>query len=113
MNFGDYFRSLTKDGTGDSSKSFALVLSAIVGAFIAVIIGVVLLVDVISDGVVTTDMMDLGFLLISDGVFMIGGATSKTLVDRIEMTKKKKKVTTETDNDEGYNKITTEEEVDD
>jgi len=85
----DYIKSLIKDGSGDSSKSFALVLSAIVGAFIALTIGVVLIIDAAKDGMVSTDMTELGFLLISDGIFMVGGATSKTIIDRMEFKNKR------------------------
>lgn len=74
-----YLRNLIRVGSGESSKSFALVLSAIVGAIIGLCICFVLIFDVVKDGVVTTNMADLGILLLCDGIFMFGGGASKVI----------------------------------
>jgi len=85
-----YLKSLIKTGTGDSSKSFALVLSAIVGALIGLCICFVLVFDVVKDGVISTSLSELGLFLMSVGVFMVGGSFSKTLTEKLEKGIKKK-----------------------
>ena len=76
-----YLRSLIKTGTGDSSKSFALVFSAIVGAIIGIVVAGVLIYDVVANGIVETNLKDLGWFLLCDGVFMFGGGLNKTLAE--------------------------------
>ena len=78
-----YLKSLIKSGTGDSSKSFALVLSAIVGALLGLCISFVLIYDVVVDGVISTDLGELGVFLMAVGVFMVGGGFSKTLTEKL------------------------------
>ncbi len=78
-----YLGSLVKSGTGNSSKSFGLVLSTIVGAFAALCVCFVLLWDVFSDGQVGTDLEGLGWFLLCDGVFMFGGGLNKTISETI------------------------------
>ena len=78
-----YLKSLIKSGTGDSSKSFALVLSAIVGALLGLWISFVLIYDVVVDGVINTDLGELGVFLMAVGVFMVGGGFSKTLTEKL------------------------------
>lgn len=79
----EYLKSLIKSGTGDSSKSFALVLSAIVGALLGFCISFVLIYDVVVDGVINTDLGELGVFLMAVGVFMVGGGFSKTLTEKL------------------------------
>lgn len=83
-----YFKSLVKSGTGDSSKSFSLVLSALVGALIGLCISFTIVYDVVVDGKIDTDLGELGVFLMSVGVFMVGGGFSKTLTERLEKHKK-------------------------
>jgi putative copper export protein len=78
-----YLKSLVKNNTGDSSKSFSLVLSAIVGALIGVCISFVLIYDVCVDGIINTDLGELGVFLMAVGVFMVGGGFSKTITEKI------------------------------
>lgn len=81
-NMKEYLKSLIKSGTGDSSKSFSLVLSAIIGALIGLCISFILIFDVVSDGVVNTDLSELGVFLMAVGVFMVGGGFSKTMTEK-------------------------------
>ena len=83
MIMKEYLKSLIKSGTGDSSKSFALVLSAIVGALLGLCISFVLIYDVVVDGVINTDLGELGVFLMAVGVFMVGGGFSKTLTEKL------------------------------
>lgn len=78
-----YLGSLIKSGTGNSSKAFGLVLSALVGGFAGLCVCLVLLWDVIQDGQVGTDLEGLGWFLMCDGVFMFGGGLNKTLSETI------------------------------
>ena len=83
MIMKEYLKSLIKSGTGDSSKSFALVLSAIVGALLGLCISFVLIYDVVVDGVINTNLGELGVFLMAVGVFMVGGGFSKTLTEKL------------------------------
>lgn len=78
----NYLRSLIRTGTGDSSKSFALVLSALIGALLGLCICFILIFDVAMDGVVDTSLGDLGIFLMAVGVFMVGGGFSKTMTEK-------------------------------
>lgn len=80
----DYLRRLIKNNNGESSKSFSLVLSAIIGGLIGLCVCFVLLWDVISDGVVTTNLADLGIFLLCTGVYMMGGGASKVISESFE-----------------------------
>lgn len=78
----NYLKSLIKSGTGDSSKSFSLVLSALIGALLGLCICFILVFDVAMDGVVNTSLGDLGVFLMAVGVFMVGGGFSKTMTEK-------------------------------
>ena len=75
----NYLRQLIKTGTGESSKAFSLVLSAIIGALIGLCVCFVLIYDVVTDGTVSTSLNELGVFLLCTGVYMVGGATSKVI----------------------------------
>lgn len=63
----------------DSSKSFALVLSVLVGALIGLCVCFCLIWDVCKNNRITTDLDSLGIFLLCVGGFMAGGGMSKTL----------------------------------
>lgn len=75
--------------SGDSSKSFGLVMSVIVGSFIGIVIGVVLLYDGLSDGTLDSDLWMVGWFLVTDSIFIFGGGLNKTLSERHFMNKGK------------------------
>ena len=56
MKAMEYLRSLVKAGTLDSSKSFALVVSVLVGALVGVCVCFCLVWDVVANGHVETDL---------------------------------------------------------
>lgn len=99
-----YIKSLIKANTGNSSKSFGLVLSVIVGALIGICVCITLLFDVLSDGVITTDLDGLGWFLLCDGVYMFGGGLNKTISEFSETRKnivpKRKRKEEELESDE-------------
>lgn len=82
MKVFEYIKSLIKADTLDSSKSFALVLSVIVGALIGLCVCFCLVWDVCSNGHITTDLDALGIFLLCVGVYMAGGGLNKTIAER-------------------------------
>ena len=79
----DYLKKLIRNNTGESSKSFGLVLSAIVGGLIGLTVCTVLIVDVVKDGKVETDLSELGWFLMCSAAYMFGGGLNKTLSETI------------------------------
>ena len=82
--FLNYMKTLLDVKSPNSSKSFTLVLSAIVGAFIGLTICFVIIYDVITNGYVKTDLTDAGIFLLCDGGYMAGAGITKAIVDRRE-----------------------------
>lgn len=85
--FVEYIKSLIKANTLDSSKSFALVLSVLVGALIGLCVCFCLIWDVCSNGYLKTDLDSLGIFLLCAGGFMAGGGLNKALAERIKTKK--------------------------
>lgn len=80
----EYIKSLIKANTLDSSKSFALVISVIVGALIGLCVCFCLIWDVCKNGYVRTDLDSLGIFLLCAGGFMAGGGLNKVVSERIK-----------------------------
>ena len=87
MKVIQYIKSLIKANTLDSSKSFALVLSVLVGALIGLCVCFCLIYDVCSNGFVKTDLDSLGIFLLCAGGFMAGGGLNKAVSERIKTRK--------------------------
>ena len=87
MKVIEYIKSLIKANTLDSSKSFALVLSVLVGALIGFCVCFCLIWDVCSNGYLKTDLDSLGIFLLCAGGFMAGGGVNKALSERIKTRK--------------------------
>lgn len=97
MKVIEYIKSLIKANTLDSSKSFALVLSVLVGALIGICVCFCLIWDVCSNGYLKTDLDSLGIFLLCAGGFMAGGGVNKAISERIK-TRKNKDINIETKN---------------
>lgn len=82
MKITTYLKSLIKAGTLDSSKSFALVLSVLVGSGIGLTVCFCLLWDVCANGYLKTDLDGLGVFLLCVGGFMAGGGVNKALGEK-------------------------------
>ena len=82
MSFFSYMRTLLDVQSPNSSKSFTLVLSAIVSAFIGLTMCFVIIYDVITNGYVKTDLNDAGIFLLCAGGYMAGAGVTKAVVDR-------------------------------
>ena len=65
-----------------TSKSFALVLSCIVGAFMGLCVCFCLIYNVCSNGYIKTDLDSLGIFMLCIGCFMAGGGINKALAER-------------------------------
>ena len=78
----NYLKSLIKANTLDSSKSFALVLSVLVGALVGICVCFCLIWDVLSNGYLKTDLNSLGLFLLCAGGFMAGGGVNKAIAER-------------------------------
>lgn len=98
-----YLESLIKSNTGNSSKSFALVLSAIIGGLLGLVIGFILIYDVIKDGTVDTNLEQLAWFLVSAGAYMFGGGFNKVLAERYEDKVRNHKEYSENESSEEYN----------
>ena len=84
MNMPRYLKSLIKANSLDSSKSFALVLSSIVGALLGLCVCFCLVYDVCTNGYIKTNLDSLGIFILCTGGFMAGGGLNKALGDRKE-----------------------------
>lgn len=93
MKVIEYIKSLIKANTLDSSKSFALVLSVLVGALIGICVCFCLIWDICSNGYIRTDLDSLGIFLLCAGGFMAGGGLNKAVSERIK-TRKTNKIET-------------------
>ena len=82
MKIAEYLKSLIRANTLDSSKSFALVLSSIVGALIGLCVCFCLIWDVCVDVSLKTDLDALGLFVLCVGGFMAGGGINKALSER-------------------------------
>lgn len=78
-----YLESLIQPDSGNSSKSFGLVLSVLIGGLIGICVCVALMYDVFSDGAVDTNLEGLGWFLLCSGAYMLGGGLNKTIVDAV------------------------------
>ena len=87
MNLFKYLRSVANSGSRDSSKSFSLMVSVVVGAVTGLTVCICLLVDVWRNGYIVTDLDSLGLFLLCVGGYMAGGGLNKALSIR----EKKKK----------------------
>lgn len=87
----NYLKSLIRVNSGDSSKAFGLVLSAIIGAINGLFIGIILLYDVLMDGRIDSDIHELGWFLVFDSIYMFGGGLNKTISEIVEKREENKK----------------------
>lgn len=78
-NMLKFFRQLIRNGSGESSKSFGLVVSAIVGAILGLAVAFLLIWDVVSDGAIDTDLSKLGIFILCVGCYTFGSGANKML----------------------------------
>ena len=81
MGITEYLKSLIKANSLDSSKSFALVLSSIVGALIGFCVCFCLVWDVCTNGYLKTDLDALGLFMLCIGGFNKALSERKKKID--------------------------------
>lgn len=84
MGMFSYLGSLVKNDTGNSSKSFTLVLSAIISFIAGLTMCTVIAYDGFKDGVIDTDLEKAGIFMLCMGGYMAGSSVSKIFGDRAE-----------------------------
>lgn len=77
-----YLGSLIKNDTGNSSKSFTLVLSAIISFIAGLTICGILIYDAYCNGYIKTDLEKAGIFMLCMGGYMAGSSVSKIFGDR-------------------------------
>lgn len=82
MALSKYLKSLIQKGTPDSAKSFALVVSVVVGFMLGLCICFILVYDVLSNGYLKTDLTELGFFLLCISGYVAGSGVNEALSDR-------------------------------
>lgn len=82
MKVLEYLKSLARSGSRDSSRSFALVLSSMIGALVGLCVCFCLVWDVCANGYLETDLDGLGVFLLCTGGFIAGGGLNKALSGR-------------------------------
>ena len=76
-----YLKSLIKSNTGNSMKSFTLLLSVLSGVLMSVCVSFSLIWDVITNGYLKTDLDQLGWFILCVGGFIAGGGLNKAIAD--------------------------------
>lgn len=75
----NYLKSLVKNNSGDSSKSFSLLCSALSGSLISLCTCFCLVWDVCNNDYIKTDLDKLGLFLICVGGYMMSGGMNKAV----------------------------------
>ena len=86
-----YLKSLIKSNTGDSIKSFSLLISCLGGSLMSLVVAFSLMWDVIINGHIETDLEGLGWFILCVGGFIAGSGVNKLVADH----KSKKQKTNE------------------
>ena len=79
-----YLRSIIESGSGNSSKSFTLVLSAIISFIAGLTMCAVIAYDGFKDGVIDTNLEQAGIFMLCMGSFMAASGVPKIFGDRME-----------------------------
>lgn len=73
---------LIKANNLDSSKSFAMVVSVLIGALMGIGVLFCIIWDVVKNGYVKSDLESMGIFLLCVGGYMVGGSVSKIVSER-------------------------------
>ena len=84
MSLSEYFKSLSGSKTGNSVKSFSLLVSSVIGALLGLGVLFVLIYDVTYDGMINTDLYKLTFFLIGIGCYVGGSGVPKIFGEKFE-----------------------------
>ena len=81
MKFFKYMKSLIETDTGNSSKSFALVMSTIISFITGLVICFVISYDVVVNGYVKTDLESMGIFMLCIGSYIAASGVPKIFGD--------------------------------
>ena len=84
MSIFEYFKSLSGSKTGNSVKSFSLLVSTIISGLLGLGVLYVLIYDVMYDGMVNTDLDKLTFFMIGIGCYVGGSGVPKIFGEKFE-----------------------------
>lgn len=84
MKFFSYIKLLIGTDTGNSSKSFALVMSSIISFLMCGVIGFSIAYDVITNGYIKTNLESTGIFLLCVGSMTAASGIPKIFGDRAE-----------------------------
>ena len=84
MKFVRYVKSLIATDTGNSSKSFTLIMSSIVSFITGLVISFSIVYDVVTNGYIKTDLEQVGIFMLCVGGFMVGSGVPKIFGDKYE-----------------------------
>ena len=82
MIFLSYIKDLIRANNLDSSKSFAMVVSVLIGALMGIGVLFCIIWDVVKNGYVKSDLESMGIFLLCVGGYMVGGSVSKIVSER-------------------------------
>ena len=80
MGLIGYLKSLAETNSGQSSKAFAVLASTLISFLMGLTLCFAIGYDVYTDGVIDSDMQDMGILMLCMGGFVGGSSVSKILV---------------------------------
>ena len=84
MKFINYLQSLAEANSGQSSKAFAVLASTLISFITGLVLCFAISYDVYVDGVVDSNLEDMGILMLCMGGFVGGSSISKIFGDRAE-----------------------------
>lgn len=87
MRVISYLKELVKNGSGHSSKSFFLVSVTLIGCFLLLIVGFILVYEVIASKTIKTDLMGLSAFVGSITALFTSAGLTKCLSEKNEKPK--------------------------
>lgn len=81
MGFLGNIKTSIDDRSSMSVNSITLLVSAFIGFLIGLVVCFVLVYDVITNGYIKTNLMDLGIFLLASGGYIAGSGIPKAIVD--------------------------------
>lgn len=80
----EWIKSAVNIDSPVSSKSIALLLSAVIGSIFALMLGIAIIIDVSKDGKIDTNLTEMSLLLAADGGFIWMGGQNKVQSEKIK-----------------------------
>ena len=80
----EWIKSAVNIDSPVSSKSIALLLSAVIGSVFALMLGIAIIIDVSKDGKIDTNLTEMSLLLAAYGGFIWMGGQNKVQSEKIK-----------------------------